>query len=406
MDRRAFLSRTGALIGASFGGLTLSGTATAGGVAYDWSSESDAAAFGDRLDAQLAAIRAQSTPFLDERARASGLPAGWIPDVCASLTMAAAFRDLPHAGQQHPELQRRMHTEAHRLGQHLLRAARTLRALSRDRRLALRTALRDDPHVQGWLAERFRARAPRETEGERLDQLDEALGHAVWRLRNQDPDLLIDEVIGHVERAAASVGLAPDEWDAAIEDSGVGEAEGGDGGDGLPVRYVPRSRKTARMGLVLLGIGAGLLVVGIGVFFLTAGVVVLVVAMVQFLVESADTAPMSAPSPVAAAPPDVPGAPIRTDGRYEGMQGGIALALRFGADGLVVGTWSTDGAPTIRSGQWAWTGQQLRFDLAGAGIDLAFVATPRADVLDTTWTAGGETGHTAFRFAPQGPTGQ
>lgn len=434
MHRRDFLTRTGAVVSASFAGLTLSGNATAGGVTYDWSSDTDADAFGRRLDGQLSAIRGQRTPVIDQAARGEGLPDGWVPNVCASMGMAAVFRDLPPEAQKHPEMQKRMRGEAHRLGQEVLRAARYLRSLGRERRRAIRAALNDDPHLRAYVAERMRARAPNGTEPERVEQLNDTIDHVMWRMKNQDPDLLIDEAVGHVERTAADVGLEPHEWDAAIDDDGIADSYSGDG-SGEDVMPAPESRghKTARVGLVMLAIGGslglfgtlaialdsgtfvgvalGLVSITVGVLVLAAAIVVLLVAAARLTMEYQDEqqaappiAPPTTPPPNPPAPRPAPAeaapATVRTDGKYQGALGGIAVTITFGTNGLAVGTWATDGAPTIRGGNWTTSGDRVVFNLTGVGTDLLFQAVPTATGLDAMWQSGGDSGRTQFTFAP------
>jgi hypothetical protein len=298
MDRRDFLSRTGALFGAAFAGLPLSSTATAGGVSYDWTSEADMEAFGVDLDRKAAAIRALPAPILDRTVRAEGLPSGWVQDMFASLTVVGTFRDLPREGQDHAAMQARMRDEGQRLGQHVLRAARYVRGLGRERRRALRDHLRADPELASWLSSELDRRTPSSIESERTEQLGSVLSSITWRMKNQDPVLLIDETVGHVERIAADAGLEPHEWDdaiAGIDDDGVAD---GDAPQPLPDEYagsnVRRSHRTAHVGLIVMGIAGGLGALGLvmiaaggavaGLVTITAGLLTLLVAFFILIV--------------------------------------------------------------------------------------------------------------------------
>jgi len=218
MDRRAFLTRMGTTFGALLGASALSGCA---GLAAARRPDGgvDVEAYVAAMDAQVARIHAlPDRPEVESLLAERDLPSGFFKSYMAGLFVVGAFRDLPAAIQKHPALQDRIWAEAPALGEAQLRLAKAFRALNAVERRELRAIVRDDREaLEQVRAGILESAAGSQVAPERADQLGAIYDQVMFRLRKQDPALIIDEVVGKLARRAASAGAPEERWDELLE---------------------------------------------------------------------------------------------------------------------------------------------------------------------------------------------
>lgn len=217
MDRRAFLYRFGATLGVALGASCVGSASLAAARRPD--GELDVEAYVAAMDEQVARIHGlPDRPEVEALLEANDLPPGFLKRTMASLFVVAAFRDVPRASQEHPALQDRIWSEAPWLGEAQLRMARVLRKLSKADRKTLRTAMREDREalesVKKGLLEGALGSA---VEPGRAQQLVDLYEQITFRMRTQDPGILLDEVLDKVARRAARVGATEDTWDELLD---------------------------------------------------------------------------------------------------------------------------------------------------------------------------------------------
>ena len=218
MDRRTFLHRMGTTLGAALGAASLAGCASLAAARRSDGSV-DVPAYVAAIDDQVARIRAlpdrdEVEGLLAER----GLPPGFLKNYMASLFVVAAFRDVPRAAQEHPAMQDRIWGEAPWLGEAQLRLARALRSLPKSERKALRTAInRDREALDAVRAGLMEGAVGSSVDPARAQQLLSLYDQVTFRIRHQDPGILMDEVLDKIARRAAAVGASEGTWDELLD---------------------------------------------------------------------------------------------------------------------------------------------------------------------------------------------
>lgn len=287
MDRRTFLSEAGGLLGLTLGG-ALAGCATHKGVSHGPGPVDTDAWLAD-LDRQERALRGLGLdPHAGRAARAAGLPADFVADALSQVLVLSAFRDLPAAAQAHPAAQRRAWRAAVRNGQLTLATARALGRLDEGALGWLRGSDALAPLTAGVL----RGWAGTGVGRERRDQLIDGVDQLQWRLARQGPGLVFGEQRRRTERLGLSAGLAPVDWDGAI-DLPVPIDRMSYPDSESPWKQLHTSERLAVIGATICGLGIGLTIGGIfvisrgvfyGVFGITYGILAIIGGFVVLMV--------------------------------------------------------------------------------------------------------------------------
>lgn len=215
MERRRFVSHVAGLLALGLGAEGLTGCATVGGVRHD-GAVNPLGVVAD-WDAQVARIRAHGVPRgLRTRLRRSGLSPTLIEDGFAALLVTAGFRDLPRDVQRHPVVQARLQQELPRMAETVLGMTRYLEGLGPSARAGVRRTLGSDASPVPLLRTEVRAAGHRgAVDTERVDQTLDLVDHVDFRLKRQDPSLVIDDTVARVDKAVARVGGDRGAWSPA-----------------------------------------------------------------------------------------------------------------------------------------------------------------------------------------------
>jgi hypothetical protein len=340
MDRRDFLRGAGALgalgtLGTlGVGGSVLEGCATTGlaqgAGALPAIPPVDMTSYLAQIDGTMAAI-SRGAFFGDLVATAAGAGQRGILDTGAlaqqeqlsrqimrTLTLTGMFRDLNPQDQAHPGMQARLWSAAAEFEQTLDQVSDVLTAMPMSTRGDLRSRLRSDPQMVARMAGVLDARAVDvQASGKRRRHLRSLMGQIGWRLREQDPSLLIDEFAGAYARTKQTVqnGSAQAQAEAPLISA---PAQGGAQAEGtvavgapqpivvvpppepvpapVPVRRQGRGQNVVNAGLITMGISlgvglvgavvlaadqiTGLVIITVGAAGLLAGLIVLIVGAV------------------------------------------------------------------------------------------------------------------------------
>ncbi|GEM_PF-2152952 len=212
MERRQFVSHVAGLLALGLGAEGLTGCATTGGIRHG--AQVDPRGVVADWDAQCARLRSHGVPRLLRRQLTSaGLPSTLIEDGFAALLVTAGFRDLPREVQQDPLIQGRLQQELPRMTDAVLGMTAYLESLPGRARRGIQTTLRRSdspiPLLRAEVEQRgHRGQIDRERTAQTLDLVD----HVDFRLRRQDPELVIDDTVGRVDKAVDRVGGDRSQW--------------------------------------------------------------------------------------------------------------------------------------------------------------------------------------------------
>lgn len=294
MDRRDFL-KSAAALGSLAGVAGIPGCATTGlpTAAAPAVPSVDMDSYLAQLDGAMDAIHRES--FFGDLVRA-GTPTGGVVDtalleqrerlsrkILRTLTLAGMFADLNEHDRAHPGMQARLWSAAAEIDATMEETSGALTALSTEDRGTLRRQLRREPTLIGRVGDALDAKAALiQAPAKRRRHLRALVGQVGWRMREQDPSVLIDEFADtyqrakrHAERSAQSAQSTPatapltaEETLPTLEVSGASSPQLG------VVAETPRPREgrgqsRVNGGLITLGIGVGL--GGIGGLLLVAG---------------------------------------------------------------------------------------------------------------------------------------
>ncbi len=222
MDRRRFVSHVAGLLSLALGAEGLTGCATVG--ATRQGPGPDPRAVVADWDAQVARLHRHGVPrgLRAELARA-GLSPTLIEDGFASLLVTASFRDLPREVQRDPVVQARLHQELPVVADSVLGLTRYLEGLPARTRRGLGRHLRGDDRPTALLrAEVEQVRRRGGVAPARIAQTLDVLDHLDFRLRRQEPGLVIDDTVRKVDKAVARVGGDRAAWSPASRAQGRG----------------------------------------------------------------------------------------------------------------------------------------------------------------------------------------
>ncbi|GEM_PF-3358758 len=287
MDRRAFLTDAGGLLGVALGA-PLAGCATRGGVRHERGPVPVGPWLDDLARQERALVGLGPGAAAAQAANRLGLPVDFVPQALTQLLVLSAVRDLPPADQAHPAVQRRAWRAAVRNGQLTLATARALE--------------RVDPRELGWLREPGAlaplrhgvlsgARGPGIVQARR-DQLLEGVDTLQWRLARQGPGLVFAEQRRRTRRLSRAAGLDRASWDGAI-DMPVPTERVSYPDHPSPWKQMHTSERIALIGATICGLGVGLTLGGLfvlsqgnflGVFGLTYGVLAVIGGCVVLMV--------------------------------------------------------------------------------------------------------------------------
>ena len=232
-----------------------------------------------------------------------------------TLFVTGTFLDLPEAAQMHPGLQERMVAYMPELDDTVYAVSDHLSELSDERRRYLQRELRADPDLPLNVAASINKLATMtRLSPRRRAQVRSTMTQAGWRLREQNPSLIIDEYVDKVERFApreatdadllrryqALIGQnairhaqihASTQYTGTPSSSAVGQevpvATQGSGHAGPTPGERNRRRGGKAMGLGLLVFAGGAVVVAIGsaagLFLMTAGFFMVSIGLITFL---------------------------------------------------------------------------------------------------------------------------
>jgi hypothetical protein len=218
MERRQFVSHVAGLVALALGGDSLTGCATVGAVRHN--GDIDPRAVVADWDAQAARLRSHGVPrALGQQLQRAGLPATLIEDGFASLLVTAGYRDLPRDVQQDPLVQGRLQAELPRMADAVLGMTAYLEGLPSDVRRGVQGTLRSDHSPTALLrAEVDQLGRRGAVTPARADQTLALVDHVDFRLRRQDPDLVIDDTVAKVDKAIDRVGGDRREWSPTRQD--------------------------------------------------------------------------------------------------------------------------------------------------------------------------------------------
>jgi hypothetical protein len=306
MDRRSFI-KVG-VAGASglvvAGASPLAAASAASAPPIGPAAPPDMDAYLARVDAGLASIDAWSPSSVARGSRPDAEQLDTLGrKALKTMYMTAMFSDLPELAQQHPGMQSRLRKTLPIMDEAANGMTDWLASRSPEELARVQAALRDRQHPTMQVVEAIDEQAARVGVSRRRRLQVRAIAtQADWRLRNQDPALLVQETLERVRRVSAT-----DVKREAAEDllaARAGEAifwqeqlatapiGGGPGTDPDSTRAKPR-RSTAESGARLMGIG--ILTFGLGaaataagafplVFVATAGAILFVIGLVMLLV--------------------------------------------------------------------------------------------------------------------------
>lgn len=235
-----------------------------------------------------------------------------------ALFVTGLFRDLPEAAQMHPGLQERMVAYMPELDDTVYAVSDHLSGLSSTERRLLQRELRADPDLPLTVAASVNqlARTVRMSSTRRA-QVRSAMTQAGWRLRKQNPSLVIDEYVDKVERFAPREATDAEllrRYETLIGRGAIQRAQvhAATQYTGKPSAATPRPVAERRvpapyrqsweptkgernrrrggkaMGLGLLAFAGGAVIVGVGsvsgIFVMTAGFVMVGIGLLTFLV--------------------------------------------------------------------------------------------------------------------------
>lgn len=233
-----------------------------------------------------------------------------------SLLLTGSFADLPELAQVHPQVQKRMWQGLPEIDQSVSDMSAFLESLAPAERLDLARELRGDPQ----LVMRITANLDREATRlgvplKRRLHFRTLMTQIAYRLRQQPPSAVMDEILGRVRKAqerpmtadslqaylSARMGEAAFwEYQGRLDTMAAYWAEGGGGGGAGLDAEAPRvvaqrpGRKLIITGAVLLGVGlvtsavAGILMVAVnllaGAFVMTPGALLFLSGLIVLLV--------------------------------------------------------------------------------------------------------------------------
>jgi hypothetical protein len=122
-----------------------------------------------------------------------------------TLMISQGFRDLPEETQLEPAVQDRMWRHIDQIASTPFEVSDMLADLDPEQRKQVQRSLRENPELPMELAETLDGRAARAgvSHGRRM-QLRSMMSNTSFRLRHQDPGILIDEYVDKVQRLRAS----------------------------------------------------------------------------------------------------------------------------------------------------------------------------------------------------------
>ncbi len=263
MERREFIGVVGQVLAGALGTPLLGACATIGGPSLEAMGERDVGPFLATVRAHTKRLRGTAPHpamrrFVAERGHRPDL----VEENAAALFVSSSFRDLPRQLQEHHEVQAWIAEEAPRLSRAVLSMASFLDELSEEERRVLGEALREDPSLYTDLASATAASSrARGLPESRATQAKQVMGHVGFRLAKQSPSAVIDEYLSKVARISRREGLEDwRAWEAALQSEPPPDSTPGPGESRRGMHVV------TRVGLVILGIGAGIGILGLVLF--------------------------------------------------------------------------------------------------------------------------------------------
>lgn len=124
-----------------------------------------------------------------------------------ALMLTGMYKDLPEADRLHPGMQQRLERSAPELDQALFGMTGLLSSTTPVERAAIQAELKRRPDLGLRIAESINGPARKlGVSMKRRAQLRSMSTHLSWRMRVQSPSLVVDDVLGKVQRVAARNG--------------------------------------------------------------------------------------------------------------------------------------------------------------------------------------------------------
>jgi hypothetical protein len=134
-----------------------------------------------------------------------------VQDSILSLNAVATFGDLPEEDRKHPAIQQMMRDASPVVDRSTLSTATYLEQLSIRERLDIQNTMHEHPEILSTFQVEFDVAARKNNiPPSRLDHFNALFNKCVWRLENQDPSLIIDEIVAMTDKTCAEYSISPE----------------------------------------------------------------------------------------------------------------------------------------------------------------------------------------------------
>jgi hypothetical protein len=211
--RREFLKHVASTLAISTAGLTFESCSTIRAAYRQSQGDVD-------IDEIMACLKKQTESIAEDEGlryaedyyRECGCNPYILQDSLISLLAAGTFGDLPEKQRQHPRVQQMLWDRAPVMNRAVLCTATYLENLTPEERLKIQKALKEHPEILKTFQVEFDAAARRQNvPSNRLDHFSAIFNQCAWRLENQDPSLLIDNLVAITDKVGQQCCITPEE---------------------------------------------------------------------------------------------------------------------------------------------------------------------------------------------------
>jgi hypothetical protein len=213
LERREFLKNLASTLAVSTAGLTFQSCSTIRG-AYRQRQG------GEDVDEILACLKEhnkiiaenEGLRFAEDFYRECGCNPHLLQDSLVSLLDVGTFGDLSEKQRQHPDVQQMLWDAAPVMDRAILCTTTYLENLTPEDRLKIQKAMKEHPEILKTFQVEFDAAARKQNiPSNRLDHFNAMFNQCAWRLENQDPSMLIDDVVTMTDKACREFCITPED---------------------------------------------------------------------------------------------------------------------------------------------------------------------------------------------------
>ncbi len=134
-----------------------------------------------------------------------------IQDSIISLNAVGTFGDLPEEDRKHPAIQQMMQEAAPVIDRATLSTTTYLEQLSTKERLDIQRTMKEYPEILSTFQVEFDTAARQNNIApSRIDHFNALFNKCVWRLENQDPSLVFDELVTMADKVCIEHDISPE----------------------------------------------------------------------------------------------------------------------------------------------------------------------------------------------------